>query len=398
MPLQVCQVEGRRGWRWGQQGKCYVGSGAKAKAKRQGQAIETSVHNVHTPRHNPLRSDPTRTATLRRKFEEDLRRRFKRISHAVRLLVEVEDAFGLRTPRPLRRFIGNQQTVNTRWQFRTTPQQVQAFQLWLRGRLDTELLDSTTVSEDRYWQAYVNEGYEKGAGRAFDDVRKPALATGKGQLDFYRGAKREFLRSAFARPETVEKAKLLAGRVFTELEGVSGDMATRMSRTLTDGLVQGQNPVTISRTLRTDLQLGAVRAERIARTEIVRAHAEGQLDALEQLEVEQIGVMVEWDTAGDSRVCPLCRPLDGMVLKTKESHGMIPRHPNCRCAFLPANVGEPPKEQIRGKRKVEGAIGKSLRAEIPKSQKRSLETQKLLSRWAGARQKIAKKRSKPLIE
>lgn len=35
MPLEKC---GDNGWRWGQQGKCYEGPGAKMKALKQGYA------------------------------------------------------------------------------------------------------------------------------------------------------------------------------------------------------------------------------------------------------------------------------------------------------------------------------------------------------------------------
>ena len=37
MPVQRCTVDGKPGWKWGSQGKCYVN---KAKALAQGRAIE----------------------------------------------------------------------------------------------------------------------------------------------------------------------------------------------------------------------------------------------------------------------------------------------------------------------------------------------------------------------
>lgn len=42
MPLMRCQKNGKRGWKWGKSGKCYIGKGAKAKAKRQGRAAKRS--------------------------------------------------------------------------------------------------------------------------------------------------------------------------------------------------------------------------------------------------------------------------------------------------------------------------------------------------------------------
>ena len=214
------------------------------------------------------------------------------------------------------------------WRFLSDPEKVKAFQGWLKTQVNQRVLKA---GEDAIWRAYIEQGFRKGAGRAFDDAKRSerVLAEGRKKLDFYEGTKDQFLRSAFAQPVAVDKVKLLAGRSFDDLENVSADMSTRMSRTLTDGLVQGKGPHEIARDLAGEVDLGRGRAEGIARTEIIRAHAEGQLEALDQLGVEDVGVAVEWSTVGDEKVCPKCAPLEGIVLKLAEARGMIPRHPNC---------------------------------------------------------------------
>lgn len=40
MPLQKCTVKGQQGWKWGNEGKCYIGKDAKKLAVQQGYAIE----------------------------------------------------------------------------------------------------------------------------------------------------------------------------------------------------------------------------------------------------------------------------------------------------------------------------------------------------------------------
>lgn len=42
MPAQQCQRDNKSGWKWGDEGYCYIGEGAKAKAEKQGAAIEAS--------------------------------------------------------------------------------------------------------------------------------------------------------------------------------------------------------------------------------------------------------------------------------------------------------------------------------------------------------------------
>jgi len=42
MPVKRCSSKGKSGYRWGDSGKCYTGSGAKSKAAKQGRAIKAS--------------------------------------------------------------------------------------------------------------------------------------------------------------------------------------------------------------------------------------------------------------------------------------------------------------------------------------------------------------------
>lgn len=39
MPIQRCTVKGKRGYRWGKHGKCYLGKRGKARAEKQMRAI-----------------------------------------------------------------------------------------------------------------------------------------------------------------------------------------------------------------------------------------------------------------------------------------------------------------------------------------------------------------------
>lgn len=263
--------------------------------------------------------------------------------------------------------------ANSRFRFNTDAEKVKAFQSWLKAQVQSTL---TGKSEEAMWKRYAEEGLRKGAGRAFEDTTRAERALGdaldsaassggsaarevadaSAKLDFYRGSKDAFLRSSFAQPVAVDKIKLLAGRSFDEMEGVTGEMSLKMSRALTDGLVEGKSPREVARDLNDVVDLAEGRTLVIARTEIIRAHAEGQLMAMDELGVEEVGVAVEWATAGDDRVCDLCAPLEGVVLKIDEARGMLPRHPNCRCAWLPANVGESDEERKTSKAQIERAV------------------------------------------
>lgn len=39
MPIKPCTRNGKKGYKWGDEGKCYIGKDAKRRAKQQGAAI-----------------------------------------------------------------------------------------------------------------------------------------------------------------------------------------------------------------------------------------------------------------------------------------------------------------------------------------------------------------------
>jgi SPP1 gp7 family putative phage head morphogenesis protein len=81
---------------------------------------------------------------------------------------------------------------------------------------------------------------------------------------------------------------------------------------------------------------GADRADTIAITEVTRAFANGQ-----QSVWRDAGIIEKqrWNTAVDEFVCPICAPLNGVVVGVNETwEGGIdapPGHPNCRCWVTP---------------------------------------------------------------
>ena len=356
---------------------------------------------------NPLRADPTRTKSIRDRFERDLRVRFRIFSRELFETVVTQDVFGLgRGERNFEKVFGATPTATLlrplepvenvgrrEWAFLTDEAKLLEFEKWVAAETGFIIVPEG----DRFWEQYTEEGYRKGAGRAFTDSNRAAVAASSGvrAQGFAAGNRQGFLTTMLGAPETVEKTKLLASRTFADLKGVTDTMRTQIGRVLTDGLVQGQNPRTIATEMSRRVGIARGRAEVIARTEIVRAHAEGQLDALERMGVTEIGVAVEWDTAGDTRVCPRCEAMSGAVFKVSESHGLIPRHPQCRCAFIPANVGEPTQGQVRSQLAIESKIDKSILKESTK--RRSLKEAKARSVWPGKNKSISKKRPKSIL-
>jgi len=85
----------------------------------------------------------------------------------------------------------------------------------------------------------------------------------------------------------------------------------------------------------------AMRARRVATTEITRAYAQGNQIGADTLADQFPGLRVvkKWWTNRDSRVCPICAPLHGTTVAhdeafTENDDGPVmqpPAHVNCRC-------------------------------------------------------------------
>lgn len=274
--------------------------------------------------------------------------------------------------------------------FLSDADKLEAFQRWLDQQLADTLLGK---DQEQLWHQFIRQGFGKGAGRSYDDVRtpptgpsriRPSSTKGRSRkartdlqgyikgysqdqstADFYSGTKSEFLNSAFNQPVSQEKLDLLASRAFDEMEGMAGDMANRLSRTLADGLTAGDSPHDVAARMSDELDISRDRAETIASTELIRAHAEGQLLSLENLGVTELGVAVEWSNSGLNTVdkkgrpispCARCKALSGVVLKLSEAHGLIPFHPRCQCAWLPAGLGEDTSDQLLTKEEIDAAF------------------------------------------
>ena len=277
---------------------------------------------------NPLRADPTRTTLLRKQFLADITRRLKSVVREAERLIVEDDVFGLKKIKP--------KSIKTlayqEFRFLSNPAKIEAFRKWLKSQVDAKLLVVESHTDKPWLAKYIESSYKKGLIRAYTQVHSESLADVE---DFYIGGRTQFLADAFAAPVVMEQVKLLYTRAFTELKGITDTMDQQISRILADGFTKGESPQTIARNLRKSVAgITKRRATVLARTEIIRAHAEGQLTGFEQLGVTGVKIQAEWLTAGDGRVCPLCSARSGEKMTIEQARGLIPLHPNCRCAWL----------------------------------------------------------------
>ncbi len=277
-----------------------------------------------------LANDPTRTGLLVRAFLANFRRRVVKLQQAVRQVVVTEDAFGLTLP-TRGGITGN---ADQRWRFLTNPKKAEAFLEWFQEQLDLGLLEIEPGGGGNWSDTYVSSAYKKGVLRAYADTHPEA---GASDAAFYAGGRNAFLVSAFGAPESIQRLALLHMRTFEQLRGITAAMAQQISAILTAGIANGTHPNKLARQLNKSIEgISRSRGLKITRTELIHAHAEGQLDAFEDLGIEELGLYAEISTAGDGRVCPLCDAASRRVYTIAQARGILPLHPLCRCCWVPS--------------------------------------------------------------
>jgi SPP1 gp7 family putative phage head morphogenesis protein len=270
---------------------------------------------------NPFKIDPSRTAGLRRRFAADMLRRLEELRTAVVRLVKDEDVFGLK----------DSMAFNTRWKYIPKDQKVAAFRRWLEEQVEAKFM--TKDRSGQLWtERYIRAAYEQGRIR------------GNTQAAKLRRRQYESFQLQYTK-EQRRKVELLLQESHEDIKGFTTRMSTRAGRIVSDSFTKGESPDKLAKRLSKAFGIEISRAKAIAQTSLVRAQAEGQLDSYEDNDVREIWAEVEWTTAGDSKVCPECKSMDGSVFTIREARGLIPKHVNCRCAWTPV----PPKTRSTGR-------------------------------------------------
>ena len=271
--------------------------------------------------------DPTKTVGIQKQFEGEAYRRFRWLKGKINDAIVKEDGFGLSS--------GSQGLVLNRGQFEftRTADKVSSFMEWLNIQEAAGVLGvaqgvpARSAAENAWTSVYIESAYGRGVSQAASKLRAGGARVEQSWLD-----------TAFLREVHADRAGLAYTRTFTELEGITRAMDQQIARELALGLAEGQSPVEIARRLNNRVdKIGITRARMLARTEVVAAHADATLNSFVEAGIEGVDVEAEWLTAENP--CPICLALSQKApYKIEEARGLIPVHPNCRCAWAPLVV------------------------------------------------------------
>lgn len=294
------------------------------------------------------RFDPTHTTVLRNAFARDMKRRFKELEKAIWQAIVVEDCFGLR-PRLRLHQMGT--PGHAAFAFTTSEAKVTEFMKWMNAQVEAGILTAKDLSQvgtsvnGAWTNKYVYDSYQRGVIRARYELQKAGF--GVPSIEQTGG-----IGISMGTPFHMDRLGLLYSRVFSELKGITQAMDSQISRVLTQGMMDGDNPRRLATKLISTINgarmgdlaitdtLGRFipaerRAGMLARTEVIRAHHQATVQEYKNWGSAGVTVRAEWSAVGDSVTCERCLSMQGMVFSLVEIQGMIPAHTHCRCIAIP---------------------------------------------------------------
>jgi SPP1 gp7 family putative phage head morphogenesis protein len=134
--------------------------------------------------------------------------------------------------------------------------------------------------------------------------------------------------------------KLLEQWGINAIQSISETRLDGLAEQIAQSLVDGDSSAALAKRIEDMLNVPG-RAKMIAQTELARATTAATLDTYHEAGVER----KQWLVAPDERVCKICRAAEaeGAIPSSKafaSGKNGPPGHPHCRCALLPASIGD----------------------------------------------------------
>lgn len=265
-----------------------------------------------------MSTDPSKTLTLRREFAQRLRGIWERISAQAFHDITERDVLGLQNS-----LVNNADPTSIKdLSFETDDSKIEAFKQWLERQVKKGRVEVFTSGGN----TYIKSAYQRGMRNADTALRKQGVEIPPDVE----------IVNEFNKPVHKQQVQQLYTRVLSEWQGIAAAVEQQVGRALADGFAQGEGMYKIAKRIRDRIgSIGKKRATDLARTEIIRASADGALNRYEDFGVDEVAGEAEFLATDDDRVCPICENLDGNIYLIEKAKGMIPQHVRCRCTWAP---------------------------------------------------------------
>lgn len=309
--------------------------------------------------------DPTRTITLRQRFVQEFRRRFRLLMVDIKEAILDLDVLGISEMEPVSNAVG---LPSKAFDFPTNTEKIDEFTKWLNSKVDEYLLGggvsglrvtggivggpSLETARASWMNTYIDSAYQQGIRRARQELKKAGITAYAGETIESVQTDSDSIRVAFNGPIHADRVGLIYTRAYTSLKSITAEMDSAISDILAMGLADGRNPREMARMIDRAITGGGEdfgivdslgrripsrrRAEILARTETIRAHHAANMGEYRAAGALGVEILVEHVAVGDApRMCSRCEDLNGKRYELGEAEYMIPVHPQCRCVAVP---------------------------------------------------------------
>lgn len=278
-------------------------------------------------------ADPSQTIVLRNAFAIAMRSKFNRFRKVLIEVITKDNVFGLSI---------NKNPGQGAFSLPSSSASIAAFIQWVEEQIKDDILQITQVDQvitSAWTNPFIKDAYKKGITKARIQLKgiAPSLSETGG------------IEVVLTNLKHVDRLGYLYTRVFNDLKGITEAMDLDITRIIAQGIADNVKPSVIAKAVdqaiagevSTKIAVNArknaakQRAELLARTEIIRAFADAQLQEFANWGIHGVSAKAEISTAGDERVCPRCAKLEKTIFTLEEAQGIIPVHPKCRCIWLP---------------------------------------------------------------
>ena len=149
-------------------------------------------------------------------------------------------------------------------------------------------------------------------------------------------------------------------------------LVRNLSQTVTQGIIQGKSISDMMKDLQDKMEKGAYECRRIVRTETMHMVNAGAIDRYKAAGVTELEYVMSQDyySNGKPRYCQTCAADKGAIFPI-DNAPILPRHPNCRCTYVPVieSMKLPKNGETKAKEEVKEAVEVETKEVIKEEQK-----------------------------
>lgn len=176
---------------------------------------------------------------------------------------------------------------------------------------------------------FVNDVLESAYKQAYDETAKIIGIKANWQL-----LRKEFIDAAVNMPISGQN---FSSRIWSNQQQLASDI----QREIEDCIRNGTRPDEIIRRIRDKYSVTTYQAKRLVHTELARTVNLAQMDIYKNSGVVK---KVMWTATLEGNTCSDCADLDGKKFDI-DSAPSLPRHPSCRCCYVPIVEGYEPSQR-----------------------------------------------------